>query len=142
LLVLGDAALLLGALGALAVLAVRDSLVLEEAELDGLADASIDAIAASLAPAAAVSADVVGTVPKERNSSGASTTGDRVAAANGVGATTICETDVAWDRTVKVSIDEPPEATDCEAPNSLDLIAYRTTATPTPAPRSMVKICS
>jgi hypothetical protein len=142
LLVLGDDALLLGALGALAVLAVRDSLVLEEAELDGLADASIDAIAASLAPAVAVSVDVVGTVPKERTSSGASTTGDRVAVAKGVRATTACETDVDWDGTVKVSIDEPPETTDCEAPNSLDLTAYRTTATPTPAPRSMVKICS
>jgi hypothetical protein len=86
---LGDAALLLDALGALAARAVRDSLVLEEAELDGVADASIDAIAASLDPAVAISADVVGTVPKERNSSGASTTGDRAAVATGVGATPV-----------------------------------------------------
>jgi hypothetical protein len=137
---LGDAAFLLDALGALAARAVRDSLVLEEAEPDGVADASIDAIAASLDPAVAISADVVGTVPKERNSSGASTTGDRAAVAS-VGAMSVCETDVDWEGTVKV-FDEPPEMIDCEDPNSLDLTAYRTTATPTPAPRSMVRICS
>jgi hypothetical protein len=137
---LGDAAFLLDALGALAARAVRDSLVLEEAEPDGVADASIDAIAASLDPAVAISADVVGTVPKERNSSGASTTGDRAAVAS-VGAMSVCETDVDWEGTVKV-LDEPPETIDREAPNSLDLTAYRTTAIPTPAPRSMVRICS
>jgi len=141
LLVLGDAALLLGALGALAAGAVRDSLVTEVAEGDETADSSIDAIAASLDPAVAISADVVGTVPKERNSRGASTAGEWAAVATGVGATSTSETDVDWEGNVKV-FDEPPETTDCEAPNSLDLTAYRTKATPTPAPRSMVRICS
>src|SRR6266513_3803792 len=138
LLVLGDAALLLGALWALAAGAVRDSLVTESAEGDETADPSIDAIAASLDPAVAISADVVGTVPKERNSRGASTAVDWAAVATGVGATSASETDVDGEGNVKV-FEEPPETTDCEAPNSLDLTAYRTTAAPTPAPRSMVR---
>jgi len=143
LLVLGDAPLLLDALGALAARAVRDSPATDVAEGRETTDASIDAFAASLDPAVANSADVVGTGPKERKSpTGASTSGGCVAAATGVGATWICETDVDWEGTVKVSIDEPPESVDCEAPNSLDLTAYRTTATPTPAPRSIVRICS
>jgi hypothetical protein len=141
LLALGDAPVLLDALGALAR-AVRDSPATDVAEGRETTDASIDAIAASLDPAVAVSADVVGTGPKERKSpTGASTCGGCVAAATGVGAMSICETDVDWEGTVKV-LDEPPETIDREAPNSLDLTAYRTTAIPTPAPRSMVRICS
>jgi hypothetical protein len=141
LLVLGDAPVLLDALGALAR-AVRDSPATDVAEGRETTDASIDAFAASLDPAVAISADAVGTGPKERKSpTGASTCGGCVAATS-VGATSICETDVDWEGTVNVSIDEPPESVDCEAPNSLDLTAYRTTATPTPAPRSIVRICS
>jgi len=141
LLVLGDAPVLLDALGALAR-AVRDSPATDVPEGRETTDASIDAIAASPDPAVAISADVVGTGPKERKSpTGASTCGGCVAATS-VGATPICETDVDWEGTVNVSIDEPPESVDCEAPNSLDLTAYRTTATPTPAPRSIVRICS
>jgi len=106
-------------------------------------DASIDTVAASLGVAVETSAEVLGTGPKDRKSpTGVSTTGDRVAVTLGLGAASLCETDVDWDGTVKVSIDEPPETMDCEAPNSLDLNAYRTTATPTPAPRSTVRICS
>lgn len=112
---------------------------------DDTADASIDAIAASLEPAAATSAAIVETAPEEiawNSSTGASTTGDWVAVTSGIGATSFCESDVDWEEREKVSIDEPPETKDCEAPICLGLTAYRTTATPTPVPKSMVSICS
>jgi len=104
---------------------------------------SIDTVAASLDAAVETSVEVVGTGPKDKKSpTGFSTTGDKVAVTLGLGAASFCETDVDWEGTVKVSIDEPPETLDCEAPNSLDLNAYRTAATPTPAPKSTVRICS
>ena len=83
--------------------------------------------------------------PNERganSATGASTTGGGVAVTLGMGAASVCETEVDWDETVKVSMDVPPLTIDREAPKSLDLTAYRTAATPTPAPRSIVRICS
>lgn len=112
---------------------------------DETADASIDAIAASLEPPAATSADIVETAPEEiawNSSTGTSTTGDWVAVTSGIGAASFCESDVDWDGREKDSIDEPPEMKDCEAPICLGLTVYRTTATPTPVPKSMVSICS
>jgi len=143
--VLGDAVLLLGALWALAAGAVRDPTEPDGDAGDEVADASIDATAASLEPAEATSADVVGTTPKENawnSSTGAFTTGDNVAVTSGLGAATSCETEVDWDETENVSTGEPAAPRDREAPISLDLTAYRTTATPAPTPRSTVRICS
>ncbi len=108
-------------------------------------DASNDAIAASLEPAAATSAVKVETEPEEiawTSSTGDSTTDDWVAVTSGIGAVSFCETDVDWDGREMVSTDETPEMKDCEAPICLGLTVYRTTATPTPVPKSMVSICS
>jgi hypothetical protein len=109
------------------------------------ADASTDAIVVSLEPAAAIPAVIVDVEPEEiawTSSTGASTTGDWVAVTSGIGAASFCEKDEDCDGREKVSIDEPPETKDCEAPMCLGLTVYRTTATPTAVPRSMVSICS
>jgi hypothetical protein len=77
--VLEDAVLFLGTLWALAAEAVRDSIVTDRDAGEKAGDASIDAAAALLEPAAATSADIVETEPKEiawNSSAGASTTGD------------------------------------------------------------------
>jgi hypothetical protein len=108
-------------------------------------DASIDAIAESFDPAAATLAVIVEMEPEEiawTSSTGASTTGDCVAVTSGIGAASFCGKDDDCDGRVKVSIDEPPETKDCEAPICLGLTEYRTTATPTAVPKSMVSICS
>ena len=136
--------LFLGALWAFGAVAVRTSLSTEGDVGDEAADASIDATAEFLA-VALTSAEVVGTEPKENawnSSTGASTTGDNVAVTSDLVAATFCETEVVRDATEKVSTGEPPAPTDHKAPTSLDLTAYRTTATAAPAPRSMVRICS
>ncbi len=144
---LEDAALFLDTLWALtAAGAVWDSTMTDADAGDETADASIDAIAASLGPAAATtSAVIVETALEEigwNSSTGASTTGDWVAVTSGVGAASICESDVDWEGRENVSIDEPAETKDCEAPICLGLTVYRTTAAPTPVPKSMVSICS
>jgi hypothetical protein len=77
--VLEDAALLLCTLWAPAAGAERDSTVTDRDAGEKTEDASIDAIAASLEPAAAASAVVVENEPKEiawNSWTGASTTGD------------------------------------------------------------------
>jgi len=105
----------------------------------------MDAIAVSLEPAAATIAVTVEIEPEEiawTSSTGASTTGDWVAVTSGIGAASFCEKDDECDGREKVSIDEPPETKDCEAPICLGLTVYRTAATPTAVPRSMVSICS
>jgi len=99
----------------------------------------------SLEPPAATSAVIVVIEPEEIElipSTGASTTGDWVAVTSGIGAASFCKSEIEWEGREKVSIDEPPETKDCEAPMCLGLTAYRTTATPTAVPRSMVSICS
>ena len=99
----------------------------------------------SLEPAAATIAVTVEIEPEEiawTSSTGASTTGDWVAVTSGIGAASFCEKDDECDGREKVSIDEPPETKDCEAPICLGLTVYRTTATPTAVPRIMVSICS
>jgi hypothetical protein len=109
---------------------------------DGSADdavgASIGTIAAPLDPAETASANESGW----NSATGASTTGGGVAVTLGIGAASVWETEVDWDDTVKASIDEPPVTMDRDAPKSLDLTAYRTAPTPTPAPRSIVRISS
>jgi len=155
--VLEDAALFLGALWLLAA-GAGDSTVTDAAAGVDAADASMAAIAGSagtdanvamavsLEPAAATSAVTVETESEEiawTSSTGASTIGDWVAVTSGIGAASFCESDVDdWEGREKVSIDEPPETKDCEAPICLGLTVYRTTATPTPVPKSMVSICS
>jgi len=99
----------------------------------------------SLEPPAATSAVIVVIEPEEIElipSTGASTTGDWVAVTSGIGAASFCKSEIEWEGREKVSIDEPPEMKDCEAPICLGLTVYRTAATPTPVPKSMVSICS
>ena len=60
----------------------------------------------------------------------------------GIGAASVCETEVVMDGTVKVSTGEPPVTMDREAPKSLDLTAYRKAATPMTVPIRRVSICS
>jgi len=142
---LEDAELFLGALWLLAADEAGDSTTTDVAAGAETADASIDAIAVSLEPAAATPAVIVDIEPEEiawTSSTGASTTGDWVAVTSGMGAASFCEKDEDCDGRVKVSIDETPETKDCEAPICLGLTVYRTTATPTAVPRIMVSICS
>jgi hypothetical protein len=142
---LEDAGLFLGALWLLAADEARDSTATDVAAGAETADASIDAIAVSLEPAAATPAVIVEIEPEEiawTSSTGASTTGDWVAVTSGIGAASFCEKDDECDGREKVSLDEPPEMKDCEAPICLGLTVYRTTAAPTAVPRSMVSICS
>jgi hypothetical protein len=142
---LGDAELFLGALWLLAADEVWDSTATEVAAGAETADASMDAIAASLGPAAAAPAGMEVIETEEiawTSSAGASTTVDWVAVTSGIGAASLCGDDEDCDGREKVSIDEPPETKDCEAPMCLGLTAYRTTATPTAVPRIMVSICS
>jgi hypothetical protein len=112
---------------------------------DETADASIDAIdVAGLEPAAATSAVIVETTLEAitcASSAGASTIDGWVAVTSGIGAVEFSESITEWD-VERVSIDEAPETKDCEAPTCLGLTAYRTAATPTPVPKSMVSICS
>jgi len=139
-----DAVLLLGALWLLAADEARDATMTDRAAGAETADASNDAIAASLELAVATSAAIVETGPEEiawTSSTGDSTTSDWAAVTSGVGAVSLCENDVDWDGREMVSTDETPEK-DCEAPICLGLTVYRTTATPTPVPKSMVSICS
>jgi hypothetical protein len=138
--VLEDAELFLGALWLLVAEGAR---VLTETDLAagaGTAGASTDATAEPLEPTA-TSADSVEKEPIELISTGASTAEDWVAATSGIDAGSFC-VDVDWDGRETVSIDETPERKDCEAPICLGLTVYRTTATPTPVPKSMVSICS
>lgn len=75
---------------------------------------------------------------------GASTTGDWVAVTvtSDVGvASSLCGIAEPDGKEI-VSTDDAPETKDCEAPICLGLTVNRTTATPTPVPRSMVSICS
>jgi hypothetical protein len=140
-----DAELFLGALWLLVADEAGDSTATDVTAGAETADASIDAIATSLEPAAATPEVIVEIEPKEiawTSSTGASTTGDWVAVTSGIGAGSFCEKDDDCDGRVKVSIDEPPETKDCEAPMCLGLTVYRTTATPTAVPKSMVSICS
>jgi hypothetical protein len=139
-----DAELFLGALWLLAEDAV-DSTATDVAAVAETADASMDAMGESLEPAAATPAVIVATEPEEiawTSSTGASTIGDWVAVTSGIGAASFCEKDDDCDGREKVSIEEPPETKDCEAPICLGLTVYRTTATPTAVPRIMVSICS
>jgi hypothetical protein len=143
--VLEDAELFLGALWLLAAAEAGDSTATDVAAGAETADASIDAIATSLEPAAATPEVIVEIEPEEiewTSSTGATTTGDWVAVTSGIGAASFCEKDDDCDGRVKVSIDEPPETRDCEAPMCLGLTVYRTTAIPTAVPKSMVSICS
>jgi hypothetical protein len=134
-------------LGALWLLAAEGARVLTEADLAAGAEtagASSDAIAESLEPTAATSAVSVETEPEEIAvipTTGGSTTAVWVAVASGAGAASFWE-NVDWDGREMVSTDETPERKDCEALICLGLTAYRTTATPTPVPKSTVSICS
>lgn len=142
--VLEDAELFLGALWLLVAEGAR---VLTETDLAAGAEtagATTDVIAEPLEPTAATSAVSVGTEPEEIEvipTTGASTAEDWVAVTSGAVAASFCE-NVDWDGREMVSIDETPERKDCEAPICLGLTVYRTTATPTPVPKSMVSICS
>jgi hypothetical protein len=146
-----DAPFFLGALGLLTADEAGESRVTDVAAGAETVDASIDAIAVSIEPAAgaATSAVIVGTDIEEiawtSSTTGASTIGDWVAVTSGMGAAVICESEVddeEGEDTDMASMEETPDTKDCEATLCLGLTAYRTTATPAPVTRSMVSICS
>ena len=142
--VLEDAELFLGALWLLAAEGARVLTGSDVAAGAETAGAPIGAISEPLEPTADTSAVSVETEPEEIDvipTTGASTAEDWVAVTSGVDAASFCEA-VDWDGREMVSIDETPERKDCEAPICLGLTVYRTTATPTPVPKSMVSICS
>lgn len=142
--VLGDAALLLDTLCALAAEAVRGTSVAGRDVGDETSDAPIDAIPRSLEPAAPTSAVIVETEPEKIElipANGASTADDWVAVTSGIVVVSLCEKDIGSDGSDIVSI-EWSEPKGCEAPICLGLTAYRTTATPAAVPMTMVSIVS
>jgi hypothetical protein len=121
---------------------LRDAAATWGDEVDG---AAVESMGAPPDPLEATSADAVGTGPTENewnSTTGASATGNGAAVTLGIGDASFCETEVEWDGTVNASVPELLETSDREAPASLDLSAYRTTATPAAVPRSAVRICS
>jgi hypothetical protein len=143
--VLEVAVLLLGALWLLVADEVREPSANVPAAGAEKAGAPTDAVLAPLEAGAASSAVTVETaagMTETDSGTGVSTTADWGAIAVGVGAASFVSREAEMDWTDEVPIDETPETSACGAIVCLGLTVYRTAATPTPVPKSMVSICS